>query len=201
MLSVFFKESFTKRSDSVFVIVGLGNPGKKYDLTRHNVGFEAIDRLAQKYQIKVNKIKYKALIGEGQIEGEKVLLVKPQTYMNLSGETVLSICNFYQIEPENLIVIYDDVDTDAGKLRIRKKGSAGTHNGMRHIIMLLQKDDFPRIRIGIGRSNQLELRDFVLQRFSKDEMITMDETLNKAADAAVMIIREGIDLAMNRFNG
>jgi PTH1 family peptidyl-tRNA hydrolase len=185
----------------VFVIVGLWNPGKKYDLTRHNVGFEAIDRLAQKYQIKVNKIKYKALIGEGQIEGEKVLLVKPQTYMNLSGETVLSICNFYQIEPENLIVIYDDVDTDAGKLRIRKKGSAGTHNGMRHIIMLLQKDDFPRIRIGIGRSNQLELRDFVLQRFSKDEMITMDETLNKAADAAVMIIREGIDLAMNRFNG
>lgn len=201
MLSVFFKESFTKRSDHVFVIVGLGNPGKKYDLTRHNVGFEAIDRLAQKYQIKVNKIKYKALIGEGQIEGEKVLLVKPQTYMNLSGETVLSICNFYQIEPEKLIVIYDDVDTDAGKLRIRKKGSAGTHNGMRHIIMLLQKDDFPRIRIGIGRSNQLELRDFVLQRFSKDEMITMDETLNRAADAAVMIVREGVDLAMNRFNG
>ncbi len=201
MLSVFFKESFTKRSDNMFVIVGLGNPGKKYDLTRHNVGFEAIDRLAHKYQIKVNKIKYKALIGEGQIEGEKVLLVKPQTYMNLSGETVLSICNFYQIEPEKLIVIYDDVDTDAGKLRIRKKGSAGTHNGMRHIIMLLQKDDFPRIRIGIGRSNQLELRDFVLQRFSKDEMITMDETLNKAADAAVMIVREGVDLAMNRFNG
>ena len=121
--------------------------------------------------------------------------------MNLSGETVLSICNFYQIDPEKLIVIYDDVDTDAGKLRIRKKGSAGTHNGMRHIIMLLQKDDFPRIRIGIGRSNQLELRDFVLQRFSKDEMITMDETLNKAADAAVMIVREGVDLAMNRFNG
>ena len=201
MLSVFFKVSYTKRSDGVFVIVGLGNPGKKYDMTRHNVGFEAIDRLAHKYQIKVNKIKYKALIGEGQIDGEKVLLVKPQTYMNLSGETVLSICNFYQIDPEKLIVIYDDVDTDAGKLRIRKKGSAGTHNGMRHIIMLLQKDDFPRIRIGIGRSNQLELRDFVLQRFSKDEMITMDETLNKAADAAVMIVREGVDLAMNRFNG
>ncbi len=185
----------------MYIIVGLGNPGKKYDLTRHNVGFEAIDRLSEKFGISVNKIKYKALLGEGVIAGEKVILVKPQTYMNLSGETVHAICNFYQLPMENLIVIFDDVDTDFGKIRIRKKGSAGTHNGMRHIIYLLQKDDFPRIRIGIGRSLKLELKDFVLQKFSKAEMVEMNETLDKVANAVVTIIEEGTDSAMNRYNG
>lgn len=184
----------------MFVIVGLGNPGKKYEMTRHNVGFIVIDRLAERFNIKVNKIKYKAVIGEGTIGGEKVVLVKPQTYMNLSGETVMSICNYYQLPMENLIVIYDDVDTDFAKLRIRKKGSAGTHNGMRNIIYLLEKDDFPRVRIGIGRSNQLDLKDYVLQRFSKDEMIEMNETLDKAAQSVVQIIESGVEIAMNRFN-
>lgn len=185
----------------MYVIVGLGNPGKKYDLTRHNVGFDVIDRLAARHGISVSKIKYKALVGEGVIKGEKVLLVKPQTYMNLSGETVQSICNYFQLPMENLIVVYDDVDTDFAKLRIRKKGSAGTHNGMRNIIYLLQKDDFPRVRIGIGKSNQLPLRDFVLQKFSKDEMIEMDSALDGAASAVETILSDGIEIAMNRFNG
>ena len=185
----------------MYVIVGLGNPGKKYDLTRHNVGFETIDRLSEKYMIPVTKMKYKALIGEGTIAGERVMLVKPQTYMNLSGESVMSICNFFQLPMENLIVIYDDVDTDFAKLRIRKKGSAGTHNGMRNIIYLLQKDDFPRVRIGIGKSSTLQLKDYVLQKFKKDEMIEMNETLDKAAQSVVTIIDSGVEIAMNRFNG
>lgn len=185
----------------MFIIVGLGNPGKKYDLTRHNVGFETIDRLSEKHQIQVNKMKYKALIGEGVIGGERVMLVKPQTYMNLSGETVQSICHYYQLPMENLIVIYDDVDTDFAKLRIRKKGSSGTHNGMRNIIYLIQKDDFPRIRIGIGKSSTLALKDYVLQKFKKDEMIEMNETIEKAAKAVETIIVDGVEIAMNRFNG
>ena len=185
----------------MYVIVGLGNPGKKYDLTRHNVGFDVIDRLSRRHNISVNKIKYKALVGEGVIKGEKVLLVKPQTYMNLSGETVQSICNYFQVPMEKLIVIYDDVDTDFAKLRIRKKGSAGTHNGMRNIIYLIQKDDFPRVRIGIGKSNHLPLRDFVLQKFSKDEMIEMDGALDNAASAVETIMSDGIEIAMNRYNG
>lgn len=185
----------------MFIIVGLGNPGKKYESTRHNVGFMAIDRLADKFGIKIDKIKYKAVLGEGVIAGRKVILVKPQTYMNLSGETVMGICNFYQLPMENLIVIYDDIDTDFAKLRIRKKGSAGTHNGMRNIIYLLAKDDFPRVRIGIGKSSQKELKDYVLQRFSKDEMIEMDETLDRTVLAVEQIIESGIEIAMNRFNG
>jgi len=185
----------------VYIIVGLGNPGKKYELTRHNVGFDAIDRLAEKHGIAVTKMKYKALIGEGNIAGEKVILVKPQTYMNLSGETVMNICQFYQLPMEQLIVIYDDIDTDFAKLRIRMKGSAGTHNGMRHIIYLLQKDDFPRIRIGIGKSDRLALKDYVLQKFNKEEMVTISETIDRAAQVAETIISSGIEIAMNRFNG
>lgn len=185
----------------MYIIVGLGNPGKKYELTRHNVGFDAIDRLAEKHGIAVTKMKYKALIGEGNIAGEKVILVKPQTYMNLSGETVMNICQFYQLPMEQLIVIYDDIDTDFAKLRIRKKGSAGTHNGMRHIIYLLQKDDFPRIRIGIGKSDRLALKDYVLQKFNKEEMVAINETLDKAVQATETIISSGIEIAMNRYNG
>ena len=185
----------------MFIIVGLGNPGKKYEWTRHNVGFETIDCIAEKFNINVNKLKYKALVGEGTIGTEKVILVKPQTYMNLSGETVMRICNYYQIPMDNLIVIYDDVDTDFAKLRIRRKGSAGTHNGMRSIISLIQKDDFPRVRIGIGRSTHMQLADFVLQRFSKDEMIEIKETIDRAAQAVVSIIDLGVDQAMNRYNG
>lgn len=185
----------------MYIIVGLGNPGKKYDATRHNVGFDCMDYLAKKYDIKLNKIKHKAILGEGNINGEKVILVKPQTFMNLSGETVLSICKYYDLPYENLIVVYDDVDTDFGKLRIRKKGSSGTHNGMRHIIYMIQSEDFPRVRIGIGKSERIPLRDFVLQKFSKAEGLIALETIERAGDAVVAIISDGVEQAMNRYNG
>lgn len=185
----------------MYVIVGLGNPGKQYQQTRHNVGFDAIDVLSDKLGIRVDKIKYKAVIGEGQYQGEKIMLVKPQTYMNLSGESVLRICQYYDLPTEKLIVVFDDIDTDLGKLRIRKKGSAGTHNGMRNIIYLLQKDDFPRVRIGIGKPERGELKDFVLRRFSQDEKELMKDTISRAADAVLAIVREDVDKAMNQFNG
>ena len=185
----------------MYIIVGLGNPGKKYEGTRHNVGFELIDRLASDSGISVDKIKFKALIGEGQIEGEKVILVKPQTFMNLSGETVYQIMQFYKLTADNLVVIYDDIDTDFGKLRIRKKGSAGTHNGMRHIIYLLQNDSFPRVRIGIGKPVRGDLKDFVLRRFDKDESAEMELVYEKACKAVKMIVSGDVDNAMNQFNG
>ena len=136
----------------MYVIVGLGNPGKKYENTRHNMGFMAIDLLADKFGIKVDKIKHKALIGEGRIANQKVLLAKPQTYMNLSGESVREILSYYKVDVENLIVIYDDIDIPTGTIRIRKFGSAGTHNGMRSVVYQLKSDRFPRIRVGIGLS-------------------------------------------------
>lgn len=190
-----------ERSTLMYVIVGLGNPGKKYDGTRHNVGFDCIDYLSEKHQIPVNKIKHKALIGEGMIEGEKVVLVKPQTFMNLSGETVLSLVKFYGLGLENLIVVYDDIDTDFAKLRIRKKGSAGTHNGMRHIIYLLKDDQFPRVRIGIGKSDVIPLKDYVLMRFNKTEQVEMMATIKNAGEAIEAIVLHDVDKAMNAFNG
>lgn len=184
----------------MYLIVGLGNPGKKYELTRHNIGFEAVDLIANSLSIPVNKTKFKALIGEGRIGSEKVVLAKPQTFMNLSGEAVVAMMAFYQIPPENLIVIYDDIDTVPGKIRIRKKGSAGTHNGMRNIIALLKRDDFPRVRIGIGKQVHGDLADFVLSRFSKDEIPMMGEAIEKARDSVMMMIERNVDDAMNAFN-
>lgn len=185
----------------MYVIVGLGNPGKKYDLTRHNIGFECIDHLAEKHQIKVTQLKHKALLGEGLIGGEKVILVKPQTFMNLSGETVLSLVHYYKVPFEKLIVVYDDIDTDFGKIRIRPRGSSGTHNGMRHIIYMIQSEDFARVRLGIGRSNDIPLKNFVLQKFSKDEMKVAVDLIQKGAEAIEKIIEENVDTAMNLFNG
>ncbi|MCC5911231.1 MAG: aminoacyl-tRNA hydrolase [Clostridiaceae bacterium] len=185
----------------MFVIVGLGNPGKKFDETRHNVGFETIDLLAQRNNIKVNKLKHKALYGEGFWGGEKVLLVKPQTFMNLSGESVRDIMTFYKVEMENLIVIYDDIDIDVGTLRIRQKGSAGSHNGMRSIIYQLQSDLFPRIRIGVGRPEFGDLANYVLGRFPKEEVATMQEVVERAAKATESIVKDGVDKAMNLYNG
>ncbi len=185
----------------MYVIVGLGNPGKQYQQTRHNVGFNAIDVLSEKLGIRVDKIKYKAVVGEGLYQGEKVMLVKPQTFMNLSGESVMKIMKYFNLPIENLIVIFDDIDTDLGKLRIRKKGSAGTHNGMRNIIYLLQKDEFPRVRIGIGKPERGDLKDFVLRKFSQDEKVIISDTISRAAEAALAIIREDVDKAMNQYNG
>ena len=186
----------------MYIIVGLGNPGKQYENTRHNVGFNIIDILADEYGISVNKMKYKALIGEGRVGSEKVLLVKPQTYMNLSGETLIDIYNYYKVDMENIIVIYDDIDLDVGKIRIRKKGSGGTHNGMRSIIKCLGANDFPRVRVGVSKPKPgQDLADFVLSRFRKEESDDVELGLEKAAKAVDVMIRDNIDLAMNKYNG
>ena len=186
----------------MYIIVGLGNPGDKYEKTRHNVGFNVIDLLAKEYSIDVSKLKHKALIGEGRVGTEKVILVKPMTYMNLSGESVVDICNYYNVDLENVIVIYDDIDLDVGKIRIRKKGSGGTHNGMRSIVKCLGTTDFPRVRIGVSKPEPgRDLANFVLSRFSKEEEVDLKDGFDKAVKAIDCIIREDIDLSMNKFNG
>ncbi len=184
----------------MYIIVGLGNPGKQYDHTRHNIGFITVDYLAGQHHIKINKIKHKAIVGEGLIKGEKVLLVKPQTFMNLSGQSVREIINYYKIEPDKLIVIYDDVDLETGKIRIRKKGSAGTHNGMRSIIYDIQSDLFPRIRIGVGRDDRIELSSYVLSKFKKEEIDSIEKAVIDSAKAVEALIEHGIDNAMNEYN-
>lgn len=184
----------------MYIIVGLGNPGKKYENTRHNMGFIAVDLLAEKYGIKVDKIKFKALVGEGRIAGRKVLLVKPQTYMNLSGQSVMEVMNFYKEDIENLIVIYDDIDIPTGTIRLRKKGSAGTHNGMRNIVYLLQEDGFPRIRVGIGSESKVDLIHYVTSGVTKKEKDLLEGALTRAADAAACIVEKGIEKAMNEYN-
>lgn len=190
-----------KEAKILYIIVGLGNPGDKYEKTRHNVGFNVIDLLAKEYSIDVSKIKHKALIGEGRVGTEKVILVKPMTYMNLSGESVADICNYYNIDLENLIVIYDDIDLDVGKIRIRKKGSGGTHNGMRSIIKCLGSNEFPRVRVGISKpKNGQDLADFVLSRFSKEDEKSLQESFENSVAAVDCAIRNDLDLAMNRYN-
>ena len=184
----------------MYIIVGLGNPGKKYENTRHIMGFIAVDLLAEKYGIKVDKIKFKALVGEGRIAGQKVLLVKPQTYMTLSGQSVLEVMNFYKEDIENLIVIYDDIDIPTGTIRLRKKGSAGTHNGMRNIVYLLQEDGFPRIRVGIGSESKVDLIHYVTSGVTKKEKDLLEDALTRAADAAACIVEKGIEKAMNEYN-
>ncbi|MEI8217018.1 MAG: aminoacyl-tRNA hydrolase [Eubacteriales bacterium] len=184
----------------MFLIVGLGNPGKKYEKTKHNVGFETIDYLSSMHGIKVNKIKHHSLIGEGNIEGHKVVLLKPQTFMNLSGDAVRDAINFYKQDLEKLIIIYDDVDTEIGRIRIKKKGSAGSHNGMKSIIGNIQSSEFPRIRIGIGSNNNSDLADYVLSGFKKENREQMGISIERAAKAVTCLIKEGIDLAMNEYN-
>jgi peptidyl-tRNA hydrolase, PTH1 family len=184
----------------MYAIVGLGNPGKKYEHTKHNIGFLTIDLLAEKFGVKVNKIKHKALVGEGMIADQKVLLVKPQTFMNLSGQSVREIVTYYKIEMQDLIVIYDDVDIEMGRLRIRKRGSAGSHNGMKSIIYDIQKDDFPRLRVGIGGERKMGLANYVLGGFGKDEKNIMEKSITRAADAIECMVIKGVDAAMNEFN-
>lgn len=184
-----------------YVIVGLGNPGTNYANTRHNVGFLTIDKLAEKLNIKVNKIKFKGLVGEGKIADEKIYLLKPQTYMNRSGESVREISNFYKIDPNNLIVIVDDIDIEFATVKIKKKGSAGTHNGLKSIISNIQSMDFPRVKIGVGKQSTGEdLADFVLSGFSTSDKKKIDSTIEIASDSVIEIIENGIDTAMNKFN-
>lgn len=186
----------------MYLIVGLGNPGRQYEMTRHNIGFEAIDYTADKLGIKVNKIKFKGLLGEGNVAGEKVLILKPQTYMNLSGESVFDACTFYKIPPENVIVVCDDISLPTGSVRIREKGSAGGHNGIKSIIYQLNSDNFPRIKLGVGapRHKDYDLKDYVLGRFSKDEIETLREVIITVPDILSSIIKEGAKLAQNKYN-
>jgi PTH1 family peptidyl-tRNA hydrolase len=184
----------------MYIIVGLGNPGKRYENTKHNIGFITLDYLAGKHDIKINKIKHKALVGEGMISGQKVLLVKPQTYMNLSGNSVRELMEYYKADIEKLVVIYDDVDISMGRLRIRKKGSAGTHNGMRSIIYDIQDDGFPRIRIGIGADRKMPLAGYVLGGFGKEESKLMEDAVERAAKAIECMLEKGIDIAMGEYN-
>ena len=184
----------------MYIIAGLGNPGKQYENTKHNVGFLTIDVLAEKLGIRVSKIKHKALTGEGFISGEKVILVKPQTYMNLSGESIREILSFYKADPERLVVIYDDIDLPKGSLRIRKKGSAGTHNGMKSIIYQIVSEDFPRVRIGIGGERKGDLADYVISGFRKEDRKTVEDSILRAADAVICTVEKGIDIAMGEYN-
>ena len=184
----------------MYVIAGLGNPGRQYEKTRHNMGFLVADEFAAAHGIDVRKIKHKALVGEGRIGGEKVLIVKPQTYMNLSGESLREVMNYYDVPMENLIVIYDDMDLQIGTLRIRKKGSSGSHNGMKSVIYQLQNDEFPRIRIGIGTPPAEDWKDYVTGQVTDKEAPVLAEAVKEAAAALECIITDGIDIAMNRFN-
>lgn len=187
----------------MYIIVGLGNPGREYDNTRHNVGFRVVDAIAEKYGIHVSEKKHKALIGKGVIDGHKVLLAKPQTYMNLSGESVRELIDYYKIDEESqLIVIYDDISLDVGKLRIRKKGSAGGHNGIKNILKLLGHDVFGRIKVGVGdKPKGYDLVDYVLGHFSSEDNKIMEESVARAAEAVSVILTEGTDRAMNLYNG
>ena len=186
----------------MYIIAGLGNPGKQYAQTRHNVGFDTIDILADKYNISVDTKKHKALCGKGMIEGQKVVLAKPQTFMNLSGESVRELVDFYKIDPEEeLIVIYDDISLEPGQLRIRPKGSAGGHNGIKNIIAHLGTQVFKRVKVGVGeKPSRMDLADYVLGHFSKEEQATMADAVKEAADAVCEIVNVGIAQAMNDHN-
>lgn len=184
----------------MYIIVGLGNPGKQYENTRHNMGFIAVDRLAERHDIKIMRIKHKALVGEGRISGQKVVLVKPQTYMNLSGNSVREVLEYYKEGPENLIVVYDDIDIATGSVRLRKKGSAGTHNGMRSIIYDIQSDQFPRLRIGIGGERKMPLDRYVTSGFTKEEKPLLEAAVDLGVGALETLLVKGIDIAMGECN-
>lgn len=185
----------------MYAVIGLGNPGREYENTRHNIGFNTVDLLADRNGIDINKIKFKSVYGKGRIGNESVLLLKPQTYMNNSGISVLELCKYYKIPIENILVVVDDIDIDFGTVRIKRKGSAGTHNGLKSIIYHLQRDDFPRIKIGIGSPpSEWDLADFVLSRFQNKEEKIIIESIEVACESIETIIKEDIDKAMNKFN-
>lgn len=184
----------------MFLVVGLGNPGDKYDGTRHNIGFETIDYISSKYNIDVTRVKFKGVIGEGFIGGEKVILLKPTTYMNLSGESVREAMSFYKLTEEDIVIIYDDISLEVGKIRIREKGSAGGHNGIKSIISNINTDVFPRIKIGVGQPTG-DLVSHVLGRFSKEEAEDLKEVVEVSSKAVEIIMKSGTKDAMNKLNG
>lgn len=193
---------FKEKSTFEYLIVGLGNPGKKYEFTRHNAGFLSVDVLCEKFNFTVNKLKFHALVGEARIDGKRCLVMKPQTMMNNSGEAVKEACNFYKIPAENVIVIFDDISLDVGKLRIRRSGSAGGHNGIKSIINHLGSDKFPRIKVGVGAKphSDYDLADWVLSEFNKDEAKQLRQAVDKACDAVALMTRGEIEKAMSNFN-
>ena len=186
----------------MFLIAGLGNPDKRYEKTRHNIGFDTIDALAEKYHINVTEKKHKALCGTGVIDGVKVILAKPQTYMNLSGESLSEIVNFYKLDPEEeLLVIFDDISLEPGNIRVRKKGSAGGHNGVKSIIAELGTQDFMRIKVGVGeKPKDWNLADYVLGHFSREDRVHVEEAIQDVLAAAVLMMHGEVDKAMNDFN-
>lgn len=186
----------------MYVIAGLGNPGREYENTRHNIGFRFIDDIAKKYQITMLERKHKAIVGRGYIDGQKVILVKPLTYMNLSGESIREVTDYYKVDvTTQLVVVSDDINLDVGQLRIRKKGSAGGHNGLKNIILHLGREDFTRIRMGVSDKPQgYDLKDYVLGHFTDREQKTLEETFEKAEQAVRMIMQGDVDGAMNRYN-
>lgn len=184
----------------MFLIVGLGNPGKQYEQTRHNIGFDVIDYMANKYNIDVNREKFKGICGEGFIENKKVILLKPLTYMNLSGESIRELANFYKLEDDEIIVVYDDISLDIGRLRIREKGSAGGHNGIKSIIQNLGGDKFPRVKVGVGQPKD-NLVNHVLGKFSKEDREHIEKVIPVVSDAIVEIVKNDAKESMNKFNG
>ena len=193
---------FGNKSDT-WLIVGLGNPGREYEKTRHNAGWRAIDRIAEKLSCKIDKAKFQGLYGQASYAGEKVFLLKPQTYMNLSGRSVLQLSASFNIPPQRIIVMFDDISLEPGRLRLRKDGSAGGHNGIKSIIQELGSQDFPRVKIGVGAKPhpEFDLADWVLSTFSTLEEKALAVSLNNAADAALAVIDHGVPEAANRFNG
>lgn len=185
----------------MYLIVGLGNPEEEYSNTRHNMGFDTINKIAKQYNIEVNKNKFKGLCGSGIIENKKVILLKPQTYMNLSGESIKETMDFYKIQKENLIIIYDDIDLEAGIIKIRKKGGPGTHNGMKSVISNIKTQEFARVRVGIGKPERKEqLIEYVIGKIPDKDQKTLDEATTKSKEALIEIIKNGVDIAMNKFN-
>lgn len=186
----------------MIIIAGLGNPTKEYEGTRHNVGFQVIDKIAEKYNIAVDAKKGRAYVGKGIIEGQKVLLVKPQTYMNLSGESIRELVDYFKVDPkEELLVIYDDISLNPGQIRIRKKGSAGGHNGIKNIIAMTGTQNFMRIKVGVGEKPKgWDLADYVLGRFSTEDRTKVEEAIGHAMDAAVLMMQGEVDKAMNDYN-
>ena len=185
----------------MYLIVGLGNPEPEYSKTRHNMGFDVKNKLSEKYNIDVKKEKLDGIYGSGTIENEKVILLKPQTYMNLSGKSVIQYANFYKINPENILIIYDDIDIETGKMKIRKKGGPGTHNGMKSVVSELNTAQFPRIRVGTGCQETIgNLIDYVISKVSNEEYKRLEEGIDKATEAVATILKIGIDNAMNKLN-
>ena len=202
MFSHLFSSRSTVHAGPVeFLIVGLGNPGRQYENTRHNAGFITLDVIAGKAGARVDRIKFKGLCGEGMLGGKKVLFLKPSTFMNLSGQSVQEAMSFYKLPPEKVLVIFDDISLDPGKLRIRRKGSDGGHNGIKNIIYLSGKDTFPRIKMGVGKKPNpgWDLADWVLSRFTEDEQKALLDAAEKAASAAELIVQGNIDKAMNLY--